>query len=188
MAQRAVKKRHAAPETGSGVISTLLTALDQLTVALNVVGTLLIVMLMVLIGADVIGRGAFDVPISGVPELVSLSIVAIVFLQVPQALRAGRFTRSDAVIGWLKRKHPSVARWFEIVFDAIAIALLSALLYAAWPLFLKAWDGDVFVGAMGNFTAPVWPVKLIIVIGTFMLILQFMARIVRTVQSDGNAA
>ena len=155
--------------------------LDGLTQALNVVGTLLIVGLMLLIGADVIGRGAFSAPISGVPELVSLSIVAIVFLQVPQALRAGRFTRSDAVLGWLQNRWPSIARSLEVAFDIIAILLLAALLYAAWPLFVKDWEANTFVGAVGDFTAPVWPVKLVIVIGTVMLMLQFASRILREI-------
>ncbi len=160
--------------------------LDNATQVLNVAGTVLIVALMLLIGADVIGRGAFNSPVSGVPELVSLSIVAIVFLQVPQALRAGRFTRSDAILGWLQESHPGVARWLEVVFDIVAIALLGALLYASWPLFVKAWEADTYVGAVGNFTAPVWPVKLIIVIGTIMLILQFAARIARALGARGT--
>ncbi|MGI9356806.1 MAG: TRAP transporter small permease subunit [Rhizobiaceae bacterium] len=158
---------------------SVLRFLDGLTQALNVVGTLLIVGLMLLIGADVVGRGAFSAPISGVPELVSLSIVAIVFLQVPQALRAGRFTRSDAVLGWLQNRRPSIARSLEVAFDIIAILLLAALLYAAWPLFVKDWEANTFVGAVGDFTAPVWPVKLVIVIGTVMLMLQFASRILR---------
>jgi len=161
------------------MLAALLKGLDALTQALNVIGTLLIVGLMLLIGTDVIGRGAFNAPVAGVPELVSLSIVAIVFLQVPQALRAGRFTRSDAVLGWLKEKRPGMARWLELVFDITAIVLLAALLYASWPLFVKAWEANTFVGAVGDFTAPIWPVKLVIVVGTIMLMLQFVARILR---------
>lgn len=144
--------------------------LDAITQGFNVIGTLLIVALMMLIGADVFFRNAFNAPIAGVPELVSLSIVAIVFLQVPQALRAGRFTRSDALIGRILEHYPRVGRGMEIVFDVLAIALLSALVYAAWPLFLKDWERNNFIGAVGDFTAPVWPVKLIIVVGTALLL------------------
>jgi len=169
------------------MLSTFLRGLDGLTQALNVVGTLLIVGLMLLIGADVIGRGVFSAPISGVPELVSLSIVAIVFLQVPQALRAGRFTRSDAVLGWLKLRRPRIAHWLELTFDITAILLLAALLYASWPLFVKAWEANTFVGAVGDFTAPVWPVKLVIVIGTVMLMLQFASRVLRAITETEGA-
>ena len=164
--------------------------LDWITQLFNVAGTVLIVGLMVLIGADVFGRQAFNSPISGVPEMVSLSIVAIVFLQVPQALRSGRFTRSDALLKLIWKKHPKIALAMELVFDAIAIAILGALVYAAWPLFVKDWQRDTFVGAVGDFTAPVWPVKLILIVGTALLIAQFAARLIKlaTGRSRGEAA
>ena len=157
----------------------LLRTLDRVTQLFNVAGTALIVGLMLLIGADVAGRQAFNAPISGVPELVSLSIVAIVFLQVPQALRSGRFTRSEAFLNLVWDRAPRAARFMEILFDAIAVLILLALLYAAWPLFVQDWQRDTFVGAVGDFTAPVWPVKLVLVVGTALLIAQFAARIVR---------
>ena len=42
---------------------------------------------MVLINSDVIGRNLFNAPILGVPEMTSLSIVGIVFLQLADTLR-----------------------------------------------------------------------------------------------------
>lgn len=160
--------------------------LDRVTQLFNVAGTVLIVGLMILIGSDVFGRQAFNSPIAGVPEMVSLSIVAIVFLQVPQALRSGRFTRSDALLKLIWAKRPVLARAMELVFDAIAIAILCALVYAAWPLFMKDWERNTFVGAVGDFTAPVWPVKLILVVGTALLILQFLARLIRLATGASN--
>ena len=75
--------------------------IDWLTNFLNVIGTLLIVALMILVNADVIGRVFFSAPVSGVPELVSMSIVAIVFLQVAQAFRMKRLTRTEVVIDFI---------------------------------------------------------------------------------------
>lgn len=161
------------------IVSLILQGLDRATVAINVLGTLLIVAIMLLIGADVLSRNLFAAPIAGVPEMVALSIVAIVFLQVPQTLRADRFTRSTAVLDAICRRAPRVALVMETVFDTAAILLLGALLYASWPLFSKAWKNDTFVGALGDFTAPLWPVKLIICLGTALLMAQFAARIVR---------
>lgn len=158
--------------------------LDGITQVLNVIGTILIGGLMLLIGGDVLLRNFFDAPIAGVPEMVALTIVAIVFLQVPQTLRAGRFTRSDALLNSIRAARPGLARAMEIAFDLAAIALLGALLYASWPLFTQSWIRDTFVGAIGDFTAPVWPVKLVICIGTFMLMAQFAARILRLLSAD----
>ena len=153
--------------------------LDGLTQALNIGGSLLIFGLMMLIGADVVGRNLFGTPISGVPEMVTLSIVAIVFLQIPQALRAGRMTRAEALITRIKRAAPQLGAAIETTFDLAAMLVVGTIVYATWPIFTRAVQRNEFVGAVGDFTAPVWPVKAMIIIGASVLTLQFAARIVR---------
>ncbi|MAY86026.1 MAG: hypothetical protein CML02_04800 [Pseudooceanicola sp.] len=156
-----------------------LRLLDGATQALNVLGSALILVLMVLVGIDVGGRNLFGAPVPGVPELVTLSIVAIVFLQIPQALRAGRLTQSDAFLGWLDRRAPALGRALATLFDLMGAAVLYIIVSSTWPMFTRAWERGEFIGALGDFTAPVWPVKLTLVIGGSMLILQFVARIWR---------
>ncbi|MBN7784333.1 MULTISPECIES: TRAP transporter small permease subunit [Ponticoccus] len=153
--------------------------LDVLTQVANVCGSLLISGLVLLIGADVFSRNMFNAPISGVPEMVTLSIVAIVFLQAPQALKVGRMTRSDALIGFLERRAPRVVQGLETLYDLLGMVVVGAILYATWPIFMRAWTRSEFVGAAGDFTAPVWPVKLMILVGGCLLVLQFLARILR---------
>lgn len=153
--------------------------LDTLTQVANICGSVLISGLVLLIGADVLSRNLFNAPISGVPEMVTLSIVAIVFLQAPQALKAGRMTRSDALIGYFEPRKPGFVRALKTLYDVLATCVVGAILYATWPIFMKAWTRSEFVGAAGDFTAPVWPVKLMILIGGCLLMLQFLARIVR---------
>ena len=156
-----------------------LIALDVLTQASNVVGSLLILGLVALITADVVGRNVWGAPISGVPQIVSLSIVVIVFLQAPQALKAGRMTRSDGVIDLLHRRLPRLARGLETIFDLTGIAVICAILYSHWPMLLRAWERGDFVGAVGDFTAPTWPIKALLALGSVLLALQFAARILR---------
>jgi TRAP-type mannitol/chloroaromatic compound transport system permease small subunit len=156
-----------------------LRLLDACTQAANVVGSVLIFALTLLIGADVLGRNLFNAPISGVPEMVKLSIVAIVFLQAPQALKAGRMTRSDALIDRINARLPRLGGTMETLFDLLAIGVVGAILYATWPIFLKSWVRGDFVGAAGDFTAPTWPVKAMILLGAALLLLQFAARILR---------
>ncbi len=156
-----------------------LQALDSVTQAMNVCGTALILALMLLIGADVAGRNLFGRPIPGVPEMVALSIVAIVFLQVPQTLRRGRMPASDAVPGLLARHRPRLGNALADLWDLVGIAVVAVIAQATWPLFLRAWMSGTFVGAVGDFTAPVWPVKVTILLGAVMTGLQFVARIAR---------
>ena len=156
-----------------------LRALDTCTQVANVIGSVLIVGLVLLIGADVLGRNLFAAPISGGPEMVKLSIVAIVFLQAPQALKAGRMTRSDALIERINTRFPSLGGMLETAFDLLAMVVVGAIFYATWPIFVRSWTRGDFVGAAGDFTAPTWPVKLMILIGAALLLLQFGARIIR---------
>ena len=156
-----------------------LRALDALTQGLNVVGSVLILLLMVLVGVDVAGRNLAGAPVAGVPEMVTLSIVAIVFLQIPAALRAGRKTRSDALLGALSKRAPGAGRLLETLFDHVGIAVVSVIVYASWPMFVRAWTRGDFVGAVGSFTAPTWPVKALLILGASVLIMQFAARIWR---------
>jgi TRAP-type mannitol/chloroaromatic compound transport system permease small subunit len=146
--------------------------IDWLTNFLNVIGTLLIVALIILVNADVIGRVFFSAPVSGVPELVSMSIVAIVFLQVAQAFRMKRLTRTEVVIDFIQRRAPKVRHLLELVFSLAAIGLVWQLYWASQPLFLKAWKRGTYEGTVGDFTAPIWPVKFIILIGCLALLIQ----------------
>jgi TRAP-type mannitol/chloroaromatic compound transport system permease small subunit len=165
-------------------LSFTLRCLDRATQGANIVGTMLIVGLVLIICVDVIGREVAGSPLPGVPEMVSLSIVAIVFLQVPQALKAGRLTRSDGLINTLHTRVPGLARVLEMLFDALGILVISALIYAHWPMLLKSIKRADFVGSVGNFTFPTWPVKLMILIGCVLLVLQFLARILRRLMPE----
>lgn len=164
-----------APHGGAHpILAIVRREVDRVTMALNIIGTLLIIGLMVLINADVIGRGAFNLPVSGVPEMVSMSIVAIVFLQVGQTFRMGRLTRTDALLGAVGRRSPRLRAMLELVFCTGAIAIMLELLTASWPLFVKSWERNTYEGTIGDFTAPIWPVKLIILIGCATLIIQLV--------------
>lgn len=147
------------------------------TTTANLAGSALILLLMMLVGLDVAGRNLFNSPISGVPEMVTLSIVVIVFLQAPAALAAGRLTRSDALINTLSDKLPLIGRLVETLFDLLGMFVFAVIAYGTWPLLGKAWARHEFLGAVGDFTAPVWPVKAAVLIGSSLLVLQFTARI-----------
>lgn len=162
------------PEELPGWFRRIRDVVDGLTAGLNVLGTLLILALMVLVNMDVLGRGLFNAPVSGVPEMVSMSIVAIVFLQVAQTFRRGRLTRTDAILGFVARYSPRARHALDLIFSIAAILLIWQVLSASTPLFVKAWVRGTYKGTIGDFTAPVWPVKLIILIGCAALLVQLV--------------
>ena len=157
----------------------MLRLLDRATQGLNVVGSSLILGLVLLVGSDVVGRNLFGVPVPGVPELVALTIVGIVFLQIPQCLRQGRMSRTEAMDMFLAARFPALRPVLHTVFDLISIGLVGLIVLATWPMLVKSIARHEYIGAVGNFTAPTWPIRLAILVGGSFLILQFAARIWR---------
>lgn len=142
--------------------------------ALNVMGVLLVIGLLLLINADALGRTLFSAPILGVIEIVELSLVAIVFLALGDAVRAGRLTRSDGLLTLLRDRAPRVSRVLRVVFDLIAAAFLGLIVVGGIPRAIESYERGEFKGTSQVFTVPEWPVKLIIVVGAIAGILAFL--------------
>ena len=147
---------------------------ETLLSGLNSIGTLWIFLLMVVISIDVIGRTAFNAPLPGVLELVRLSIVGIVFIQLGHTLRAGRITRSDNLIRLVQRKYPRVGYGLQAVFEIVAAGVFYILFTASLPMFLNSWESGEYAGVEGYVTYPVWPVRLLILVGSLCAGIQFL--------------
>lgn len=147
---------------------------ERLTQALNALGTLWIVALMLLINADVLGRELLNAPVRGTTELVSLSIVGIVFLQLADTLASGRLTRADVLLDRLKRTTPWLAALLQALYHLVGAGLMAVILWAAWAPLVESIRIQEYVGALGDFTAPVWPVRLIMLVGMVMTLLTFV--------------
>jgi len=132
----------------------------------------LIIFVMVIVNIDVFGRELFLTPVAGVPMMVSMSIVAIVFLQTPQTFKQGRLTQNSAILDTIGKKIPVVRLAIEIIFSTAAFYLILQIFIATVPLFKKAWIRNTYEGTIGDFTAPIWPIKFIILLGCALLMIQ----------------
>ncbi len=149
------------------------TGFSRVTSWMNAVGTLWIFALMVLVNADIIGRDFFDAPVRGTTEMTAISIVGIVFLQLAHTLWAGRLTRSDALLGFLDRRKPRLSAGLRAAYNLTGAGLMAVIFTASLPYFQRALDIGEYIGAVGDFTAPTWPVRLIILIGSAATCIQF---------------
>jgi len=159
-----------------GALSSLL---DRVLSSLNALGSLWIFFIMALVNADVIGRNMFLAPIDGVNEIIELSLIGIVFLQLGDATRHGRLTRSDGFFNFMLRRKPKVGRKMGVIFDLLGAFFMGLILWGSVPVLIEAWEGDFYEGQEGVFTVPVWPVNLVIVVGcslTFLLFLRMAWR------------
>lgn len=141
---------------------------------LNGAGTLIILLLMGLITADVLGRNLFSAPIPGVVELTEAGIVMLVYLQVGHTLRVNRFMRSDGFFSFIQQKRPKLAAAMGFFFNLTGAILFLLICYAVRERFMDSWNGDYYIGILGVFTFPVWPIELSILIGSIVMVLQFL--------------
>lgn len=147
---------------------------ESITSVMDTIGTAWVFVLLIIINMDIIGRAVFNHPIRGVPEIVSMSIVALVFLQIAHTLSVGRLTRSEVLLNLLFKRKPGLGYFLQGIYHLTGAALFIILFWASLPMFTKAWKINEYVGAEGDFMAPVWPVKLIILIGCAAACIQFL--------------
>ncbi|MCW5771505.1 MAG: TRAP transporter large permease subunit [Rhodospirillaceae bacterium] len=141
---------------------------------LNGLGTAWIFVMMVLINADVIARAAFNAPIRGVPLIISLSIIAIVFLQLPDALRNGRLTRNEVVLSRLEARRSEWVHPLQALFHLAGVGMMIVVLIYGTPLLEKAWKSEAYFGNLGDFTFAEWPIKFVVLVGALAAGLQFV--------------
>jgi len=147
---------------------------SKLVMGLGALGTLGIFALMLLINSDVIGRALFNSPVPGVPEMVQMGVVAIVYLQLGQALAGGRFTRSDPFYARIVRRYPRFGCALSAAFHLTGAVLMGLILAGEVPRLIEAVSQGEYFGHRGVFVAPRWPVELAIVLGCAVTAAQFL--------------
>ncbi|MFY0681444.1 MAG: TRAP transporter small permease subunit [Thalassovita sp.] len=155
------------------VFKRVLALFHALTNAMNAVGTIGIFALMVLIVTDVTMRSLVNQPLVGVPELVKVGIVSIVFLQAAHTLAAGRFTSSTMFLAVLDRRVPVLGAALRAVFYGAGGVLFYFVARGAFNQVIYNYETQEFIGSQGIFTVPVWPMHAVIVFGSAVLALQF---------------
>lgn len=157
------------------LVSPGLTAIAAMA---NAIGTIVVLILVLVLDVDVIARGVFSSPFHGVFEVVQYSMVLIVFLQLPDVVRVNRITRSDGLLTILGNAYPGIGRFIARCIDAVAAVMMALIAITMWPEFVEAWHTDHFFGTPGIFTAPWWPVRLIIVFSATLCALIWATKVV----------
>ena len=154
-------------------LATLRMIADGVAMAANAVGTVVVLLMVLVVNYDVIARSVFSKPFLGAVEVVQFAMVLIVFLQLPDVIRVGRLTRSDGFLMMLDRRRPRAAKLQRRVIDAISMIFMALVAIAMWPEFLEMWESQDFFGVPGVFTAPWWPIKLVIFLSACLCVLLF---------------
>ncbi len=147
--------------------------LNRAALALAIIGGLGTLGIMAIINADVVGRGAFGTPVPATAEIVSAAIVAIVFLQLPQATAAGRNVRSDMLLSRLRARSERSGDWVDAFHHLVGTIMLAILMRYVGPEILESIEGNETVGLYGIFTMPRWPFVTCVLVGCALTLVQF---------------
>ena len=153
--------------SGAGRSFGLLVRLSDLLASMWILG------LMLLVVSDVSMRFFFNAPIAGVNEIMEISIVAMLYMQVTQALRDDRHTRSNAFFTLVMARNPHAGHVLHMLFCTAGCALMVTILWAAVPKVLEAYESSYTIGTRGVLLVPEWPVRLVIVYGCTLMAIQF---------------
>jgi len=145
---------------------------ERVAIVANAVGTLVVLALVLVVNYDVVARGLHK-PFHGAVELVQFSMVLIVFLQLPDVVRVNRLTRSDGFLSIARTRWPRLQFWMDKAINAIAGIFMLLMAIAIWPEFVEMLETKDYFGVPGVFTAPWWPLKLVIFISASLCSLLF---------------
>lgn len=138
--------------------------------ALNFLGSMWIAVLMVLITVDVVGRAFFSFPLYGVPEIVKVSIVGLVWLQMAHTLRRDGHLRSRLV---LDRMPPRIQDLLELLAFFLGSIVFALIVYSAWDGMLNAWSIGEFEGEH-PVRVPTAPIRTIVIVGAALTAIEFV--------------
>ena len=128
--------------------------------ALNVMSAVWLASVALLILYDVVGREAFGSPFHGTNEIVSNSVVSILFLQLPLSI----LTRSSLRTTIL---YDHVGDWGKALIEAtsyiLAATLFLVIAIGSWPNMIEGWAILEQEGS-GIVNIPVYPIRTLVIV------------------------
>jgi TRAP-type C4-dicarboxylate transport system permease small subunit len=126
-------------------------------------------LLSFLVVADVVGRTAFSAPVKGTPEIVSMSIVIICFLQASYAIRSGGMLHVDVIPALLPAR---LREALAALGCLLGVAFFAVVLYGGLEPFAHAWSSNEYEGE-GALRVPTWPARLAVLLGAGLAALDY---------------
>ena len=141
----------------------------RLVRVLLALAALLIFLLSFLVVADVLGRGVFNSPVKGTPEIVSMSIVIICFLLAGYAVQSGGMIYTDVVVSIFGVRGRAFAQLLSAI---LGILFFGLIIWGSFEPTLHAWASGEYEGE-GALRVPVWPARLVVLIGAALVVVTY---------------
>ena len=144
----------------------------RLVHGLLAIAAAIIFLLSFLIVADVAGRGLFNSPVKGTPEIVSMSIVIICFLLAAYAVQSGGMLRTDVIVGMFGRRGHAFA---DLASGLLGAAFFGLIVWGSFEPALHSWVSNEFEGE-GALRVPVWPARFVVMFGAALVVAIYLGQ------------
>lgn len=149
---------------------SLITFSDRLSKFLMVAAAVWAFGLAFLVMGNIIGRTVFDAPIYGTPEIVSASIVIIVFLQAGYAIRSRSMLKADFLVTRLPEQVQQVFLAFGYLLGA---AFFLMIITGGWQESVTSFVEGEYEGE-GALRVPSWPARWTVILGSGLAMINYL--------------
>ena len=149
----------------------------RVSLAMAYGGGLILTIMMFLTFFDVFGRSAFNAPIIGSVEILTLMMGLLIFLGVGQTTITGRHIRVDVATQLLPVRPRLVLDMSVQVLSFVTAAII------CWRLWVQALEQTAELNVTQNLELPVWFVSLLMAIFSFSLVAGMLVQLIQSWQS-----
>ena len=155
----------------------LARAIDRINERLGRVAVWLVLVACLVSAANAISRYAFDASSNAWLELQWYLFAGIVLLGAPSVLNTNGHVRVDIIYAHLSSRGRALIDLLGLL--VFLLPVTAFLAWMSWPFFLDAFhSGETSSNAGGLLR---WPVKLLLPVGAFMLVLQGASEVIKRV-------
>ena len=151
-------------------------ALGCLVRGANLLSAVFVLLLMILVIADILGRYLFNSPVPMTYEVGSFLMVFIVFLGLAYTQRQGAHIRVEFLTLRLSSRTRAI---LDIVASSLGFLLYITIVYQGFMWSWTSWQVGDYVAGLVNI--PRWPSQFIVPIGSAILCLQFIADVAQRI-------
>ena len=157
-------------------MTTLVDRVERLLVGLGVVSGFATLLIILIVVADVGGRFLFNSPLHSGVEISELLMVTLVFL----GLAAAQQERHNFALDIMTSRFP---QWLQRLFELLGyLACVLIVVLLAWPSSRQAVSSiERGEAGFGIVAFPLWPARVLLAVGLWLLALQFLCDIYRLV-------
>lgn len=137
----------------------------------------IIVSMTLLICLDIASRNLFSIPIRGVSDYVSYSIVVCVYLQLGLTVRNDRLVKATFFVEKFNSSHKGAMSVMQTVFSLAAFIIMFLAVKYLWNDFINSWLNNEYLGSAATFRLPTWPFKFFVSIASTIVLFELIIEV-----------